>query len=385
MSASKTRLPRVRLLASADTSPSVLYGLFDVLSSVGAVYPEMTTGEPGKQLLDVKVVAATAEPFRCYGNVLVEPDFAVDILTETDVAIVCDMYQPIDSPPRGRYPREIDWIKRMHAKGAIVASVCSGSLILAEAGLLDGLEAAGHWAYREMFRKCYPKTTMRENAILCLAGERDRIVTAGAVASWQELAVYLITRLCGFEQALQTTKVFLLSDHSGGQLPFAVMTPRLQQADAMIGDCQVWIAENYACSNPVARMTARAGVKPRTFARRFRAATEFQPMDYVHAIRIEEAKQLLETSDISVEEVSHAVGYEDPTSFRRLFQAQRRPEHRRPTDGNSQDSARPGLVRRYFGPGRGLSTKTPGHPGALEKLSRPSIPISQPSSGDPVR
>ncbi len=319
MSASDTKLPRVCLLAAAETSPSVLYGLFDVLSTVGAIYPEMTTGEPGEKLLDVKVVAASSEPFRCYGNVLVEPDFAVDELDEADVVIVCDLYQPIDRPPRGRYRREIDWIKRMHAKGAIVASVCTGSLILAEAGLLDGLEAAGHWAYREMFRDHYPKTKMRENAILCVAGEQDRIVTAGAVASWQELALYLITRLCDPEQALRTTKIFLLSDHACGQLPFAVMTPRVQQADAVIGDCQVWIAENYACSNPVARMAARAGLKPRTFARRFRSATEYQPMDYVHAIRVEEAKQLLETSDISVEEVSHAVGYEDPTSFRRLF------------------------------------------------------------------
>ncbi len=319
MSASETKLPRVCLLAAAETSPSVLYGLFDVLSTVGAIYPEMTTGEPGEQLLDVKVVAATSDPFRCYGNVMVEPDFAVDELDETDVAIVCDVYQHIDTPPRGRYRCEIDWIKRMHAKGAIVASVCSGSLILAEAGLLDGLEAAGHWAYREMFRDHYRKVKLRENSILCLAGDQDRIVTAGAVSSWQELAVYLITRLCGSEQALQTTKIFLLSDHTGGQLPFAVLTPRVRQADAVIGDCQVWIAENYACSNPVARMAARTGLKSRTFARRFRAATKHQPMDYVHAIRVEEAKQLLETSDISVEEISHAVGYEDPTSFRRLF------------------------------------------------------------------
>ena len=319
MSASKTKLPRVCLLAAAETSPSVLYGLFDVLSTVGAIYPEMTTGQPGKQLLEVKIVAATAEPFRCYGNVLIEPDFAIDDLHETDVAIVCDMYQPIDTPPRGRYGREIDWIKRMHAKGAIVASVCTGSLILAEAGLLDGLETAGHWAYREMFRDHYPKTKMRQDAILCVAGEQDRIVTAGSVASWQELALYLITRLCDAEQAIQTTKIFLLSDHACGQLPFAVTTPRLQQADAVIGDCQVWIAENYASSNPVAGMAARAGLKPRTFARRFRSATEYQPMDYVHAIRIEEAKQLLETGDIGVDDVSQAVGYQDPTSFRRLF------------------------------------------------------------------
>ncbi len=102
-------------------------------------------------------------------------------------------------------------------------------------------------------------------------------------------------------------------------MPFAVVTPRIQQTDAVIGECQVWIAENYASSNPVAGMAARAGLKPRTFARRFRSATEYQPMDYVHAIRIEEAKQLLESSAISVEEIGHAVGYLDPTSFRRLF------------------------------------------------------------------
>lgn len=319
MSPSEERAPRVCLLAAAETSPSVLYGLFDVLNTVGAIYPEMTTGEPGKQSFDVKVVAATAAPFRCYGNVMVEPDFAVDELDETDVAIVCDMYQPIDKPPRGRYRREIDWIKRMHAKGAIVASVCSGSLLLAEAGLLDGLEAAGHWAYREMFRDHYPDVKMRENAILCLAGEHQRIVTAGAVSSWQELAIYLITLLCGSEQALRTTKIFLLSDHTGGQLPFAVMRPRVQHSDAVIADCQVWIAENYACTNPVARMAARTGLKSRTFARRFRSATGYQPIDYVQTVRVEEAKQLLETNDISAEDIAHAVGYEDPTSFRRLF------------------------------------------------------------------
>ena len=98
MTASETKLPRVCLLAAAETSPSVLYGLFDVLSTVGAIYPEMTTGEPGEPLLDVKVVAATAKPFRCYGNVMVEPDFAVADLAETNVVIVCDMYQPIDTP-----------------------------------------------------------------------------------------------------------------------------------------------------------------------------------------------------------------------------------------------------------------------------------------------
>src|SRR5215475_8804763 len=289
MSTQEAKLPRVCLLAAAETSPSVLYGLYDVLSTVGAIYPEMTIGKAGQQLLDVKIVAATGDPFRCYGNVMVEPAFAIGALDKTDVAVVCDMYCPVDRPPRGRFQHEIEWLKRMHAKGAIICSVCTGSLLLAESGLLDGLDAAGHWAYREMFRQHYPKVKLRENAVLCLSGKHSGIVTAGAVSSWQELAIYLITLLCGREQALRATKIFLLSDHTGGQLPFAVMTPRAQTSDGLIGDCQVWIAENYDCSNPVAQMAARTGLKPRTFGRRFRSATGYEPMNYVHTIRIEEA------------------------------------------------------------------------------------------------
>ena len=181
MTATETKHPLVCLLASKETSPCVLYGLFDVLSTAGAIYPEMTTGDTAEPLLDVKIVAATGEPFRCYGDVMVEPQFCIDDLESVDVAIVCDMYQPIDRPPRQGYEREIEWIKCMHAKGAIIASVCSGSLILAEAGLLDGRKAAGHWAYREMFREHYPKVKLQLDAILCLGAEQDRIVTAGSV------------------------------------------------------------------------------------------------------------------------------------------------------------------------------------------------------------
>ena len=309
--------PRICLLAAPETSPSVLYGLYDVLSTAGAIYPEMTGAEAAEPLLDVKVVAATAEPFRCYGNVLVEPDFSVETLVETDVVIVCDMYQPIDQPPRGRYRAEISWINRMHSKGAIIASVCSGSVILAEAGLLNGLEAAGHWAYRDMFRKHYPEVTMRENSIICLAGERERIVTAAAVSSWQELAI--ITRLCGAEQAIQSAKIFLLTDRTDGQLPFSVTALPVQDSDAIVAKCQLWIRENLSVANPVQAMAAEAGLQSKAFARRFRAATGQQPMDYVQVLRVEQAKQILESSTDSVEDVALAVGYEDTAFFRRLF------------------------------------------------------------------
>src|SRR5258707_801510 len=100
------RKPVVLLLAAPETSPSVLYGLYDVLFSVGAVFPDMTTGVPGDALLDVKIVAAGIEPFRCVGNVLVEPHAALGGIDGVDVAVVCDLYTPIDTPPRGRHAPE---------------------------------------------------------------------------------------------------------------------------------------------------------------------------------------------------------------------------------------------------------------------------------------
>lgn len=311
--------PSIALLAMPETSPSVLFGMYDVLLSVGAVYSDLTTGKPEDCLLDVKIVADTGKPFRCFGNVLVEPHAGLDDVEKTDVAIVCDIYSPIDTPPRGRFGREIDWLKRMLANGSILASVCSGSLIPAEAGVLDGIECAGHWGYRDLFREHYPTVRFREDSILVFAGEGFRIITAGGHSSWHDLALHLIARLCGANHAIRTAKVYLLSGHLDGQLPFAAMTRRVQKSDAVIGQCQEWIAQNYVCANPVAAMTERSGLKPRTFAQRFRAATGYLPLDYVHALRIEEAKQLIETESAGIDEISFKVGYEDPTFFRRLF------------------------------------------------------------------
>ncbi len=311
--------PSIALLAAKETSPSVLYGLYDVLYSVGAVYPDMTIGVPGLEALDVSIVAVDAGPFHCVGNIMVEPHASIDKIDQVDAVIVCDMYTPINVPPRGKYLKEMAWLRKMHAAGTLICSVCSGSLVLAEAGLLDGRGAAAHWAYSDLFRRCYPTVKMHEESVLCLTEADDGIVTAGAVTAWQDLAIYLIARFCGKQQALRTAKVFLLSAHEDGQLPFTAMTRAVDISDRVIADCQSWIAQSYADSNPVQRMVERSGLNPRTFARRFRAATGYPPIDYVQALRVEEAKQILETEELGVDEIGEAVGYDDPASFRRLF------------------------------------------------------------------
>jgi len=315
----RTTKPLIAILAAPETSPSVLYGLYDVLYSVGSVWPDMTMGEPREDALDVRIVAAEGTAFRCAGNVVVEPHAAIGDVGQPDVVILCDMYTPVNQPPRGKYPREIAWLRRVHDAGAMICSVCSGSLVLAEAGLLDGREAAAHWAYDDLFRRCYPSVTMRRNDVLCLSSASQGIVTAGAVTAWQDLALWLIARLCGPSQAVETAKVFLLASHDGGQLPYAAMGQRIAGSDAVVADCQTWIARNYSADNPVQKMAERSGLNPRTFARRFRAATGYQPIDYVQALRVEEAKQMLEASEEGLDEIAAQVGYEDPASFRRVF------------------------------------------------------------------
>ncbi len=110
-----------------------------------------------------------------------------------------------------------------------------------------------------------------------------------------------------------------MSGHADGQLPYATISRRANASDEVIARCQEWIAFHYTGPNPVQRMAAKSHLNPRTFARRFHAATGRTPLDYVHALRIEEAKQMLETGDEPVNEISEAVGYEDPAAFRRLF------------------------------------------------------------------
>lgn len=297
----------------------MLYGLYDVLLSVGPMWPDMTAAASGDALLDVSIVAASAEPFRCFGNIVVEPHAALGDVDEVDAVVVCDMYTPIDTPPHDSHADEVGWLRRMHARGALLTSVCTGSLLLAESGLLDGRTCAGHWAYADLFASAYPAVRFRPGAILDTSAEGDGIVTAGGVTSWQDLALHLIGRLCGPQHAARTAKVYLLAGHDDGQLPFAAMTRRLRREDRVIREAIDRIEADLATPNPVSAMVAASGLTPRTFARRFVAATGARPIEYVHRLRIDRARELLETGRTRVDDTGYAVGYQDPTFFRRLF------------------------------------------------------------------
>jgi transcriptional regulator GlxA family with amidase domain len=307
------------LIALPETAPTGLYSLLEVFSSVGTVWEDLT-GEPaGEVRIKVDIVTEHEGLQHCGLGVPVESHATFRSAPKYDFLIVPDVHLTEDVDPEGQWPAAAEWVRSQFAGGAIVASACTGALLLAETGLLDNLEATTHWGAVPLFKRRFPQVRLRPNKILAMAGAEQRIITAGGASSWGELALYLIAFYCGRREAVRISKIFLLGDLSEGQLPFAALTRPEAHNDAIIDKCQLWIAEHYELANPVERVTEYSGLNPRTFKRRFFAATGSTPIEYIQSLRIEEGKHLLETSDMPTDQVGMEVGYEDSASFRRLF------------------------------------------------------------------
>ena len=318
---SDPRRLEVALLAVPEASAAVVYGLHEVFACVGTMWETLTGERTQSRRMVPRIVAQTAGPMRTAMGATIVADTAFGDQVRSDVIIVSDLALPPDANLAELWPREIAWLRTQYEAGAIVCSVCTGSLLLAEAGFLDGREATTHWSARLQFAQRYPSVKLQPQRVLAPSGPEHDIVTSGGSASWTDLALYLIARFCGSDEARRIAKIFLFGDHSEGQLPFAAMARPRQHDDASIGACQGWIAEHYAIANPVAEMSRRSGLAERTFKRRFTLATGYTPIAYVQSLRVEEAKQMLETTDDAIDAIAEQVGYEDAGSFRRLFKS----------------------------------------------------------------
>jgi transcriptional regulator GlxA family with amidase domain len=309
----------VAILAFAETTASVVYGMYDLFMSAGRDWAIIVEGRPAPGLLRPVVVARQPQPFEASNGVWIAPQAAIADVTTPDIVCVPEVTIPPGEPIEGRFAPEVDWLRRCHGAGATLATACSGAMLLAEAGLLDGNEATTHWAWCDILQRRYPAVTVQAERALVVSGEGHRLVMAGGGTSWQDVALYLIARFAGVDAAMQVAKVNLIDWHSIGQQPFATLTRARQVNDAVIAKCQEWAALHYDADAPVAAMVALSGLPERSFARRFAKVTGLSPMEYIHTLRLEEAKHMLETGGQPVEAIANEVGYEDASFFGRLF------------------------------------------------------------------
>lgn len=309
----------VLIVAVPETAGSALYGMLDVLSAAGSIWQTLTREGNEQQLFRVRVVAASDRPFTCGNGIPVSPDENVGSNPSADIIILPEMWLGPDESLEGRHADIIAWIRRQYDEGANVYSACSGAIMLAETGLLDGRAATSHWGYKDLFRRQYPEVDFDPAPNLCYADRGGRIITAGGVTSWHDLALHIIARHANPGEALRIAKVYLLKWHDEGDLPYASLVNRLPHNDAIVRNCEGWLEEHFRDADAIARLTERCDVSERTLKRRFKAATGSSLIDYLQNLRVEEAKRLLENSTLPIEEISELTGYSDASFFRRLF------------------------------------------------------------------
>jgi transcriptional regulator GlxA family with amidase domain len=307
------------ILALPETAGSALYGMVDVLAATGTLWRQLVGEEPGKALIKPRIVSPSGEPFRCGNAIPIAPDFGLDEDPAAEIVILPELWLAPDDDLRGRYPQAEDWIRGRYQAGSTIYSACSGSVLLAATGLLDGREATSHWGYRDLFHRQFPDVHFRPEPNLVFADRTGRIVTAGGTTSWHDLAIHIIARHCSPGEALRIAKVYLLKWHGEGQLPYASLVRRQSHADSVVRAAEDWLARHFRQPHAVAGVVAAAVVPERSLKRRFKAATGAALIDYVHNLRIEEAKRLLETESMSFEVIAAEVGYDNVAFFRRLF------------------------------------------------------------------
>jgi transcriptional regulator GlxA family with amidase domain len=307
------------VLALPETAGSALYGMVDVLAATGTLWCELVGEPPGAALIRPRIVSVSAEPFSCGNRIPVAPDLAIGDAAAADMVILPEMWLAPDDDLHDRYGELKSWIRARYRSGSRIYSACSGAVLLAATGLLDGCGATSHWGYHDLFRRSFPRVRFDPAPSLVFADPAGRIVTAGGSSSWHDLALHIVARHCGPGEALRIAKVYLMKWHAEGQLPFASLVRRQPHADAAVRRAEEWLRDNALSPRAVSGAVEACGLAERSLKRRFKAATGASLMTYTQNLRIEAAKRLLESDGIAVDDVAAAVGYENAAFFRRLF------------------------------------------------------------------
>lgn len=198
-----------------------------------------------------------------------------------------------------------------------IAASCNGSFALAAAGLLDGKTATTCWFLADQFRQLFPKVTLLIDDKVC---QQDLIYTAGATNAYVQLCLALTQHHYGNRFSQQMAKIMLTDPQCSSQTPYLSLPQLSAHPDDKVFQIQQFLRKNLARELELADIAAQFSLTPRTLLRRFKQHTGDTPMAYLQKLRIEKAKQLLESSLKPIEQLLPEIGYEDLSSFRKLFQ-----------------------------------------------------------------
>ncbi len=303
---------RVAILAFDGCMASAVSGLLDTFEIANQWAAATSAG--ADRPFAVQVLSSSSSPVQGSGGVLI-PASALQDATAPDIAIVPPIMAPLEATLLANTAM-VQWLRQPQGSARVIASVCTGAFFLAEAGLLDQRTATTNPAFAELFSQRYQQVALQPEQSLIDHGE---VVCAGSTTAFLNLAIFLVGRFAGRAVAVLTAKSLCVDMHHQSQLPYFVQVAPRDHGDAAVAALQLWMDQHHAVPVTTAELAARAAMSARNLHRRFTLATGLAPLVYLHRLRVEAAKRLLETSNLSVEQITDRVGYQDPRAFSRLF------------------------------------------------------------------
>jgi AraC family transcriptional activator FtrA len=269
----------------------------------------VTPGDPWYRLF---ICSENAEPVTSDAGFQIVVPHGLDRLAKVDTVIVTPTYRP-DDVPTGVY----EALRRSHARGARIVSLCAGAFVLAEAGLLDGRRVATHWAECGELALRYPLLDV--DASVLFVDDGDIVTGAGSAASI-DVCLHLVRQDYGSEVATQLARQLVVPpQRDGGQAQFIENPLPSLDSSNLFADTVAWMQEHLDEPVTIEDLAAKSAMSPRTFARRFVAATGTTPYQWLVAQRVQLAQRLLEMSDLTIEAVAQHSGFCTASNLRKHF------------------------------------------------------------------
>jgi len=308
-------MKKVTILALQNSQASSITGPMDAFLFAGVLW-NIACGETPSPCFEVTVTSPDGKAVKCANRFYVEPHCAIHEVKDVNLIIISAVTGDIGKAIE-KNGDAIDWLKQHYQSGAQIASICTGAFLLAETGLLNRKTATTHWGFVDLFRSRYPLVHLRPDEMITDEGD---LYCSGGSNSFNDLSFYLIEKLASREVAIQCSKAMVQNFGRASQAPYAAFQLPKNHDEQDILATQRWIEENYMKDITISTIAERFAMSHRTFERRFKHATGNSPLVYLQKVRINAAKALLERPHATFEEVTYRVGYEDVSSFRKIFQ-----------------------------------------------------------------
>ena len=308
----ESRISHVALLAIPGALGSSLTIPLEMLNAARDI--ARVRREPGQDL-QLSVVGLDLAPVKLSGGLQVSPDTVIAEAPHSQLIFIPGLWR---SPYKTvqQFPALLPWLKTMHQGGTLLCSITTGSYIPAAAGLLDNLPATTHWYFFDDFHQHYPQVKLQRRRFITLA---NRIYCTGSVNAARDVILHLLERIFSPQVVNEVARHFT---HEIKRSYESLLLDEQQQDthhDELIIKVQEWLQAHYQQEISLPEVAAHFQLSVRSLNRRFRAAANIAPLQYLQEIRIEHAKGLLKQSNLSIAEVCYQVGYHDHSYFGGLF------------------------------------------------------------------